>query len=141
MHFFFENVLLKEKQAELDALNNEIKVVNNQVREAQELLAVTTNNEVNLKMDVFEMKRDMERLAHQQKEELRQVEAVHKEKAKRLEHEIRRLVDHENDYKRYAEAELKIKDAIIDTYVTRLELLSGNAKKMKAVLRIPRLTK
>jgi len=141
MHFFFENVLLKEKQAELDALNNEIKVVNNQVREAQELLAVTTNNEVNLKMDVFEMKRDMERLAHQQKEELRQVEAVHIEKAKRLEHEIRRLVDHENDYKRYAEAELKIKDAIIDTYVTRLELLSGNAKKMKAVLRIPRLTK
>jgi len=65
-------------------------------------LAVTTNNEVNLKMNVYEMQRDMERLKEQQKEELRQVEAIHKEKNRRLEDEIRRLVDHENDYKRYA---------------------------------------
>lgn len=65
-------------------------------------MAVTTNNEVNLKMNVYEMQRDMERLKEQQKEELRQVEAIHKEKNRRLEDEIRRLVDHENDYKRYA---------------------------------------
>lgn len=102
MHYFFENVLLKEKQAELDALKNEVKIVNNQIKEAQTLLAVTTNNEVNLKMNVYEMQRDMERLKEQQKEELRQVEAIHKEKNRRLEDEIRRLVDHENDYKRYA---------------------------------------
>ena len=102
MHYFFENVLLKEKQAESDALKNEVKIVNNQIKEAQTLLAVTTNNEVNLKMNVYEMQRDMERLKEQQKEELRQVEAIHKEKNRRLEDEIRRLVDHENDYKRYA---------------------------------------
>ena len=34
-----QNMLLKEKQNELDQLKNEIKVVNNQVKEVQDLLA------------------------------------------------------------------------------------------------------
>lgn len=80
-------------------------------------------------------------MKEQQAEALRAQSSVFQQEIAKQKDEIQRLCDHENDYKQYAEFELNVKDAIILTYKTRLELLQGNAKKMKAVLRVPRLTK
>lgn len=116
MHYFFDNVLLKEKQNELDQLKNEIRVVNNQVEEVQDLLAVTTKNETQLKIDKFEMGNQLVRLKNQHEYELEQAEVVRVKETKDLKEKIKSLVELDQDAKRYSEFELKTKDAIIDIY-------------------------
>ena len=93
MHYFFDNVLLKEKQNELDQLKNEIRVVNNQVEEVQDLLAVTTKNETQLKIDKFEMGKKIDRLKMRHEYELEQAEEVRVKETKVLKSKIKTLVE------------------------------------------------
>ena len=55
--------------------------------------------------------------------------------------EIKRLIDIRQNREKIAKIELKIKDATIVNLENRLDLFTDNSKKMKAILRVPRLTK
>lgn len=59
----------------------------------------------------------------------------------KLRFEIKRLIHVPRHREKYAQIELKVKDATIKALEKRLELFTDNSTKMKAILRVPRLTK
>jgi hypothetical protein len=62
-------------------------------------------------------------------------------KMDRLKCEISRLCDVSKWEKRYNEWELRVKDEIIKNLEYKLKVLESNSKKMRAVLRVPRMSK
>ena len=80
-------------------------------------------------------------MENQHLEDLREAEQVRIKETGALKEQIKSLVELDKDHRTYTEFELKTKDHIIEIYRKRVEILHDNAKKMKACLRIPRLTK
>ena len=59
----------------------------------------------------------------------------------RLKGEIHRLCDMNKWEKRYNEWELRVKDEIINNLTHKCKVLGANSKKIRAVLRLPRMSK
>jgi hypothetical protein len=62
-------------------------------------------------------------------------------KMDQLKLEIFRLCDNSKWEKRYNEQELIVKDSIISNLKMQMKSMTGSTKKMRAVLRIPRMSK
>lgn len=58
-----------------------------------------------------------------------------------LKTEIHRLCDNNKWEKKYNEWELRVKDEIINNLNHKVKVLGANSKKIRAVLRLPRMAK
>lgn len=62
-------------------------------------------------------------------------------KMDKLKTEIHRLCDNNKWEKKYNEWELRVKDEIINNLNHKVKMLRANSKKIRAVLRLPRMAK
>jgi len=94
-----------------------------------------------LKIDLFEMRGEMVEMKKQHQEDLVKTKSGVEDTVANLTGEIKRLLQVRQSSAKYAKIELKIKDATIKNLENKLNLFTDNSKKMKAILRVPRLTK
>ena len=136
-----ESVVVKEKIALVKTREAEVLFLRNQLRELESLLKVTMAEQIDLKIKLFEARNEISALHRQHELDITAKEGGIKERIAGLIEEIKRLCEVQSDQKEFAKMELKVKDAVIMKLERRLELFNDNSRKMKAVLRVPRLTK
>lgn len=136
-----ESVVVKEKEALVKTREAEVLFLRNQLRELESLLKVTMADEIDLKIKLFEARGEISALHRQHELTMTAKEGGIKDRIAGLIEEIKRLCEVQSDQKEFGKMELKVKDAVISKLERRLELFTDNSRKMKAVLRVPRLTK
>jgi len=133
--------VLQEKEQELKTARDEIAFVSDQVEEVHGLLEKSNDERAKLAQEHHRLKLEMAQVKRDYEAQIRRIRAGHEKQVHNLKFEIKRLNDVFDTYKECVGMEYQLKDAIIDKLDTSVTIFKENGRRMRAVLRVPRLTK
>ena len=133
--------MLREKEEELRNAKDEISFVSDQVEQVRRLLEQSNDERSQLAHDNYRLRLETEQVKKDYEAKIRGIKAGHEKQIHNLKFEIKRLNDVFDTYKECVAVEYKLKDAIIDKLDTSVTIFKENGRRMRAVLRVPRLTK
>ena len=139
--YFIKNLLLKEKEFEQQRLQEKLDVTKNQNLELMKLSKKAQEEASALKRDLYDTREEL-------RAKKAEFEVKYARQARRfakvldnVKFELRRVIDEGNRYKEYADYEQQVLEVCVGKLETKCKLYREGGKKLRAVLRIPRLTR
>lgn len=112
-----------------------------QCEELYDLLKKSCDSEIQLKIKVHDFENQIKKLKERQKIELQNLDKKHKDLEYKLIQEIKRQHQELNNLKKYNQHDNDITARIADILDGQVKMYKENARRMRAVLRVPRLCK
>ena len=140
-NYFIKNLLLKEKAYEMAALEEQLDYTRNQNLELMKLSKKASEEASTLKRELHDANADMRAgKADFATKHARQAAGFAK-RLDNLKRELRRTIDESASYREYADFEQQVLEVCLSKLEGKCKLYREGGKKLRAVLRIPRLTR
>jgi hypothetical protein len=140
-NYFIKNLLLKEKEYEVAALQEQLDYMRNQNLELMKLSKKASEEASTLKRELHDANADIRAgKAEFATKHARQAAGFAK-KFDNLKFELRRIIDEGARFREYADFEQQVLEVCLTKLEGKCKLYREGGKKLRAVLRIPRLTR